>query len=119
LIESRCGKFVLNAGSRRSQAGDTAYVPFFSEVRQRCGVPIRAAADRRMASGGSCAVHAESAGEVQASTSRPRASVSISAFQLTGEGIDEPIRALEQARREWDLRHHDSEPSTSGGRSAA
>ena len=103
------GGFVMNAGSRRIYfAGDTAYVPFFSEVRQRCGrpdlalLPIGAYEPRWFMR----SVHMNPAEAVQAHLdleATESIGMHFGTFQLTSEGIDEPIRALEQARRERDL----------------
>ena len=99
----------MNAGSRRIYfAGDTAYVPFFSEVRQRCGrpdlalLPIGAYEPRWFMR----SVHMNPAEAVQAHLdleATESIGMHFGTFQLTSEGIDEPIRALEQARRERDL----------------
>jgi L-ascorbate metabolism protein UlaG (beta-lactamase superfamily) len=92
-------------------AGDTAYAPFFREVRRRFGpidfalLPIGAYEPRWFMK----AVHMNPDEAVQAHLDL-EASESIAmhfgTFQLTAEGIDDPVRALEQAR----VAHH-VEPS--------
>ena len=93
------------AGSWRIYfAGDTAYTPFFREVRRRLGpidlalLPIGAYEPRWFMQ----AVHMNPAEAVQAHLDL-EASESIGmhfgTFQMTTEGIDEPLRALEEARR--------------------
>ena len=83
-------------------AGDTAYAPFFRDVRQRLGpidlalLPIGAYEPRWFMQ----AVHMNPAEAVQAHLD-VEASESIGmhfgTFQLTTEGIDEPVRALDEA----------------------
>ena len=85
-------------------AGDTAYAPHFPEIRERLGpvdlalLPIGAYEPRWFMR----SVHMDPAEAVQAHIDLA-ASQSIGmhfgTFQLTSEGIDEPIRALEQARQ--------------------
>lgn len=85
-------------------AGDTAYDSFFREVRQRLGpidlalLPIGAYEPRWFMR----AVHMNPAEAVQAHLDL-EASVSVGmhfgTFQLTAEGIDEPVRELEDAMR--------------------
>jgi L-ascorbate metabolism protein UlaG (beta-lactamase superfamily) len=85
-------------------AGDTAYAPLFGEVRQRLGpidlalLPIGAYEPRWFMQ----AVHMNPAEAVQAHVDL-NASESVGmhfgTFQLTTEGIDEPLRALDDARR--------------------
>ena len=100
------GGFVLSAGHRRIFfAGDTAYGPFFNQIVQRVGhidlalLPIGAYEPRWFMQ----AVHMNPAEAVQAHLDL-RATESIGmhfgTFQLTTEGIDEPLRALDEARRE-------------------
>jgi L-ascorbate metabolism protein UlaG (beta-lactamase superfamily) len=99
------GGFVLGLeGARVFFAGDTAYAPFFQDVRQRLGpidlalLPIGAYEPRWFMQ----AVHMNPAEAVQAHQDL-EASISIGmhfgTFQMTTEGIDEPLRALEDARR--------------------
>jgi L-ascorbate metabolism protein UlaG (beta-lactamase superfamily) len=106
------GGFTIAVAHRRIYfAGDSAYAPFFREVRRRFGpidvalLPIGAYEPRWFMQ----AVHMNPAEAVQAHLDL-EASESIAmhfgTFQLTTEGIDEPVRALEQAR----LAHH-VEPS--------
>ena len=106
------GGFTLAVAHRRIYfAGDSAYAPFFREVRRRFGpidlalLPIGAYEPRWFMK----AVHMNPAEALQAHVDL-EASESIAmhfgTFQLTTEGIDEPVRALEQAR----LAHH-VEPS--------
>jgi L-ascorbate metabolism protein UlaG (beta-lactamase superfamily) len=94
----------MAAGARIYFAGDTAYAPFFRDVRQRFGpidvalLPIGAYEPRWFMQ----SVHMNPAEAVQAHLDL-EASESIGmhfgTFQLTTEGIDEPLRALEEARR--------------------
>ena len=106
------GGFTMAVADRRIYfAGDTAYAPFFREVRRRFGqidlalLPIGAYEPRWFMR----AVHMNPAEALQAHLDL-EASESIAmhfgTFQLTTEGIDEPVRALEQAR----VAHH-VEPS--------
>ena len=99
------GGFVLTAGNKRIFfAGDTAYAPFFRDVRQRLGpidlalLPIGAYEPRWFMQ----IVHMNPAEAVQAHLDL-EASESIGmhfgTFPMTTEGIDEPVRALEDARR--------------------
>ncbi len=103
------GGFMLApAGARIFFAGDTAYAPFFNDVRQRLGpidlalLPIGAYEPRWFMQ----AVHMNPAEAVQAHLDL-EASESIGmhfgTFQLTTEGIDEPPRALEEACRARDI----------------
>jgi L-ascorbate metabolism protein UlaG (beta-lactamase superfamily) len=102
------GGFMIAIAHRRIYfAGDSAYAPFFREVRRRFGpidlalLPIGAYEPRWFMQ----AVHMNPAEALQAHLDL-EASESIAmhfgTFQLTTEGIDEPVRALEQAR----LAHH-------------
>ena len=85
-------------------AGDTAYGPFFRDVRQRLGpidlalLPIGAYEPRWFMR----PVHMNPAEAVQAHLDL-QASESVGmhfgTFRLTAEGIDEPLRALDEARR--------------------
>jgi L-ascorbate metabolism protein UlaG (beta-lactamase superfamily) len=99
------GGFLLVAGGRRIFfAGDTGYAGFFRDVRERLGpidlalLPIGAYEPRWFMQ----AVHMNPAEAVQAHLDL-EASESIGmhfgTFQLTTEGIDEPLRALDDARR--------------------
>ena len=106
------GGFTIAVAHQRIYfAGDSAYAPFFREVRRRFGpidlalLPIGAYEPRWFMQ----AVHMNPAEALQAHLDL-EASASIAmhfgTFQLTAEGIGEPVRALEQAR----LAHH-VEPS--------
>jgi L-ascorbate metabolism protein UlaG (beta-lactamase superfamily) len=97
------GGFLITAGhSRIYFAGDTAYAPFFRDVRQRLGpidlalLPIGAYEPRWFMH----VIHMNPAEAVQAHLDLD-ASQSIAThfgtFQLTAEGIDEPIRDLASA----------------------
>ena len=102
------GGFTIDVADRRIYfAGDSAYAPFFREVRRRLGpidlalLPIGAYEPRWFMQ----SVHMNPAEAVQAHLDlEAAASVAMhfGTFQLTTEGIDEPVRALEQAR----LAHH-------------
>jgi len=97
------GGFMLEVDDARVFfAGDTAYAPFFVEIRQRFGpidlalLPIGAYEPRWFMQ----AVHMNPAEAVQAHLDL-EASESIGThfgtFRLTTEGIDEPLRALREA----------------------
>jgi L-ascorbate metabolism protein UlaG (beta-lactamase superfamily) len=98
------GGFAIDAGGTRVYfAGDTAYAPFFPEVRRRLGpldlalLPIGAYEPRWFMQ----SVHMNPAEAVQAHLDlEPAQSIGMhfGTFQLTTEGIDEPVRALEAAR---------------------
>jgi L-ascorbate metabolism protein UlaG (beta-lactamase superfamily) len=99
------GGFMLVAGGARIFfAGDTAYAPFFHDIRTRCGpidlalLPIGAYEPRWFMR----SVHMNPAEAVQAHLDL-EASESVAmhfgTFQLTAEGIDEPPRALADACR--------------------
>ena len=99
------GGFMLMAdGARIFFAGDTAYAPFFRDIRQRLGpidlalLPIGAYEPRWFMQ----AVHMNPAEAVQAHLDL-EASESVGmhfgTFRMTTEGIDEPLCALEEARR--------------------
>jgi L-ascorbate metabolism protein UlaG (beta-lactamase superfamily) len=103
------GGFMLQAGSARIFfAGDTAYAPLFSDVRRRFGpidlalLPIGAYEPRWFMQ----VVHMNPAEAVQAHLDLD-ASESIGmhfgTFQMTAEGIDAPLHALEDARRERNI----------------
>ena len=99
------GGFLLTAGPRRLYfAGDTAYAPFFTEIRQRLGpidlalLPIGAYEPRWFMR----SVHMNPEEAVQAHLELEAADsigMHFGTFQLTTEGIDEPERALDMARR--------------------
>jgi L-ascorbate metabolism protein UlaG (beta-lactamase superfamily) len=99
------GGFMLRVGRARVFfAGDTAYAPFFRDVRQRLGpidlalLPIGAYEPRWFMQ----IVHMNPEEAVQAHLDLGApASVGMhfGTFQLTTEGIDEPLRALEVARQ--------------------
>jgi L-ascorbate metabolism protein UlaG (beta-lactamase superfamily) len=99
------GGFMLVAGGAHIFfAGDTAYAPFFRDVRRRHGridlalLPIGAYEPRWFMQ----IVHMNPAEAVQAHLDL-EASASVGmhfgTFQLTTEGIDEPLRALDDACR--------------------
>ena len=97
--------------TRRAQiffAGDTAYAPFFLDVFQRLGrpdlalLPIGAYEPRWFMQ----AVHMNPAEAVQAHldlSASESIGMHFGTFQLTAEGIDEPLRALEEACRARDI----------------
>ena len=99
------GGFVLVAGGKRIYfAGDSAYAAFFRDVRARLGpidlalLPIGAYEPRWFMH----AVHMNPAEAVQAHLdlgSPESVAMHFGTFQLTTEGIDEPLRALDEARR--------------------
>jgi L-ascorbate metabolism protein UlaG (beta-lactamase superfamily) len=99
------GGFVLAAGGRRIFfAGDTGYSPHFVEVRERVGdvalalLPIGAYEPRWFMKD----VHMTPAEAVQAHLDLEAASslgMHFGTFQLTPEGIGEPLVALEEALR--------------------
>jgi L-ascorbate metabolism protein UlaG (beta-lactamase superfamily) len=103
------GGFVLDVeGSRLFFAGDTAYGSFFHDVRRRFGqidlalLPIGAYEPRWFMQ----AVHMNPAEAVQAHLdlgATESIGMHFGTFQLTTEGIDEPLRALEDARRARDI----------------
>ena len=98
------GGFTIDVADRRIYfAGDSAYAPFFREVRRRLGpidlalLPIGAYEPRWFMQ----SVHMNPAEAVQAHLDLEAAesvAMHFGTFQLTTEGIDEPVRALEQAR---------------------
>jgi L-ascorbate metabolism protein UlaG (beta-lactamase superfamily) len=98
------GGFLLNFGTRRIYfAGDTAYSDVFKDIHERVGpvdlalLPIGAYEPRWFMQ----SVHMNPAEAVQAHVDlRAKASIAMhfGTFQLTAEGIDEPVRALEDAR---------------------
>ena len=99
------GGFTVLAGEVRIYfAGDTAYADFFRDIRQRLGpidlalLPIGAYEPRWFMQ----AVHMNPAEAVQAHLDLEAAqsiAMHFGTFQLTTEGIDEPPRALDEARR--------------------
>jgi L-ascorbate metabolism protein UlaG (beta-lactamase superfamily) len=99
------GGFMLApSGARIFFAGDTAYAQFFREVRQRLGpidlalLPIGAYEPRWFMQ----AVHMNPAEAVQAHldlAASESVGMHFGTFQMTTEGIDEPLRALEEACR--------------------
>ena len=98
------GGFVVFAGTQRIYfAGDTAYAPFFVDVRYRLGpidlalLPIGAYEPRWFMK----AVHMNPAEAVQAHLDlQATATIGMhfGTFQMTTEGIDEPSHALNRAR---------------------
>ena len=89
-------------------AGDTAYADFFRDIRHRLGpidlalLPIGAYEPRWFMQ----AVHMNPAEAVQAHLDLEAAhsiAMHFGTFQLTTEGIDEPPRALDEARRAGNL----------------
>jgi len=98
--------FALSAGGVRIYfAGDTAYAPFFRELRERVGpidlalLPIGAYEPRWFMH----AVHMNPAEAVRAHVELQAArslGMHFGTFQLTAEAIDEPLRALADARRD-------------------
>jgi len=103
------GGFVVTTRSRRIYfAGDTAYVPFFREIRERLGppdlalLPIGAYEPRWFMR----AVHMNPDEAVQAHLDLQAAesvAMHYGTFRLTAEGIDEPVAALRQALHERDV----------------
>jgi L-ascorbate metabolism protein UlaG (beta-lactamase superfamily) len=97
------GFMIAAAGRRIYFAGDTAYVPIFRDNRKRLGIPdlslipIGAYEPRWFMR----SVHMNPEEAVQAHIeleSRESLAMHFGTFQLTTEGIDEPLRALERAR---------------------
>jgi L-ascorbate metabolism protein UlaG (beta-lactamase superfamily) len=99
------GGFMLTGDQVRIYfAGDTAYAPFFHDVRRRLGpidlalLPIGAYEPRWFMQ----SVHMNPAEAVQAhlDLGEPESiGMHFGTFQMTSEGIDEPLHALEEARR--------------------
>jgi L-ascorbate metabolism protein UlaG (beta-lactamase superfamily) len=97
--------FMLTVGHVRIYfAGDTAYAPFFQDVRQRLGpidlalLPIGAYEPRWFMQ----SVHMNPAESVQAHLDLEAAEsigMHFGTFQMTTEGMDEPLRALDDAMR--------------------
>ena len=100
------GGFAVSApGARIYFAGDTAYASFFADVRSRFGpidlalLPIGAYEPRWFMH----VVHMNPAEAMQAHLDLDAAQsvgMHFGTFQLTTEGIDDPLRALSQARTE-------------------
>jgi L-ascorbate metabolism protein UlaG (beta-lactamase superfamily) len=98
------GGFVIEVnGARIYFAGDTAYTDFFAEIARRAGppdlslLPIGAYEPRWFMQ----FVHMSPAEAVQAHLdlgSKLSIGMHFGTFQLTTEGIDEPVRALDEAR---------------------
>ena len=95
-------------GARIYFAGDTAYGGFFTDIRARLGpidlalLPIGAYEPRWFMQ----AVHMNPAEAVHAHLdlgSPPSIGMHFGTIQLTTEGIDEPLGALEHARREKEI----------------
>jgi L-ascorbate metabolism protein UlaG (beta-lactamase superfamily) len=102
------GFILASAGARIFFAGDTAYAGFFRDVRQRLGpidlalLPIGAYEPRWFMK----VVHMNPHEAVQAHLDLEAATsvgMHFGTFQMTSEGIDEPLRALEDARRAKDV----------------
>jgi L-ascorbate metabolism protein UlaG (beta-lactamase superfamily) len=101
--------FTLSTGARRIYfAGDTAYAPFFREIPRRVGpidlalLPIGAYEPRWFMQ----SVHMNPAEAVEAHRdlgARTSVGMHFGTFQLTTEGIDEPLRALADAREARDV----------------
>jgi L-ascorbate metabolism protein UlaG (beta-lactamase superfamily) len=99
------GGFVFMAGERRIFfAGDSAYMTYFGQIRERCGpidvalLPIGAYEPRWFMK----MVHMNPAEAVQAhlDLGAPESiGMHFGTFQLTAEAIDDPIRALREACR--------------------
>jgi L-ascorbate metabolism protein UlaG (beta-lactamase superfamily) len=100
------GGFFIDAGSHRILfAGDTGYGPHFTEIAERLGpidlalLPIGAYEPRWFMKD----IHVNPAEAVQAHVdleARQSVAMHYGCFQLTAEGIDEPVRALADALRE-------------------
>jgi len=98
------GGFMLTVGTKRIFfAGDTAYSPLFGDIHARCGavdlalLPIGAYEPRWFMS----SVHMNPAEAVQAHLdlhARRSIATHFGTFRLTMEGIDDPLRALAEAR---------------------
>ncbi len=99
------GGFVLTIGDRRIFfAGDSGYAPFFRDIRQRLGpidlalLPIGAYEPRWFMQ----PIHMNPAEAVQAHVdlqAPESVAMHFGTFQLTTEGIDEPLQALADALR--------------------
>ena len=100
------GGFLMDVGGRRLFfAGDTAYGSFFADIRRRFGpvdmalLPIGAYEPRWFMR----TVHMNPDEAVQAHLdleSSESVGMHYGTFQLTAEGIDDPVRALDEAREE-------------------
>jgi L-ascorbate metabolism protein UlaG (beta-lactamase superfamily) len=98
------GGFMLAPrGARILFAGDTAYAPFFRDIRHRLGpidlalLPIGAYEPRWFMK----AIHMNPAEALQAHLdldASQSVGMHFGTFQLTTEGIDDPLRALDEAR---------------------
>ncbi len=96
--------FVIEAGDRRIYfAGDTAYAPFFTDIPRRLGtidlalLPIGAYEPRWFMR--SVHMNPEEAVQAHLDLGSPESlGMHFGTFQLTAEGIDEPLRALAEAR---------------------
>jgi len=96
--------FLLASGARRIYfAGDTAYTETFKDIHERVGpvdlalLPIGAYEPRLFMQ----SVHMNPADAVQAHIdlhAKTSVAMHFGTFQLTAEGIDEPVRALGEAR---------------------
>jgi L-ascorbate metabolism protein UlaG (beta-lactamase superfamily) len=103
------GGFMITVARRHIYfAGDTAYAPIFGEIRDRLGapdlslLPIGAYEPRWFMR----SVHMNPAEAVQAHLdlqSTQSIAMHFGTFQLTTEGIDEPVLGLEDARRARDV----------------
>jgi L-ascorbate metabolism protein UlaG (beta-lactamase superfamily) len=103
------GGFALAPGGARIFfAGDTAYAPVFRDIRQRLGpidlalLPIGAYEPRWFMQ----AVHMNPAEAVQAHLDLEASAtlgMHFGTFRMAAEGIDDPLRALDTARREKDV----------------
>jgi L-ascorbate metabolism protein UlaG (beta-lactamase superfamily) len=103
------GGFVFEAGPARLYfAGDTGYGPMFRDIGRRLGpidvalLPIGAYEPRWFMG----VVHMNPAEAVQAHLdlgARQSVAMHYGTFRLTAEGIDDPVRALEAARREREI----------------
>jgi L-ascorbate metabolism protein UlaG (beta-lactamase superfamily) len=103
------GGFMLALGGRQILfAGDSAYAPFFRDIRQRLGpidlalLPIGAYEPRWFMR----TVHMNPAEAAQAHLDLEAAesvAMHFGTFQMTIEGIDEPVRALGEACREKNI----------------
>jgi L-ascorbate metabolism protein UlaG (beta-lactamase superfamily) len=100
-----CGFTIAVDGRLLYFAGDTAYAPFFADIPQRLGtidlalLPIGAYEPRWFMQ----SVHMNPAEAVQAHLDLGgplSVGMHFGTFQLTTEAIDEPVRALEAARRD-------------------
>jgi L-ascorbate metabolism protein UlaG (beta-lactamase superfamily) len=103
------GGFVIDTGKPLIYfAGDTAYAPLFRDIRHRLGavdlalLPVGAYEPRWFMA----AVHMNPREAVQAHLdleARQSIAMHYGTFQLTTEGIDEPLRELEAARQDMNV----------------